>query len=667
MPPAPRGRPIVTIPPPPTTDVRRDSGEAPPARGAALVRVASGAWVRVRVRLPRLAVAALLTVLAFPVGAPGVAPGIDSSWGAALHQATREGLVFGRDVLFTYGPLGFLVDARMYFGDTWALAVFAHLTAGLLLAASLLRLLERGIGLLGSALVAAPLVMLLSRLLLVGSPLLPEVLVLVVMLWSFEVVLAGGRPVPTSRVLLAAAATAAVTTMKLDAGIACLVLAGYAITVAGFRRAGARAAAVELVRFLVAAAGALMALWLTVGQPIGALPDWLRRSVAIVRGYGAAMNIESGQHWEYTVALLLIGAVAVLIIRSSYAEGADRWTTLVLFAVVAFIAFKQGFVRHDAHVVQFFAVFAVLPAVFIRKWGTAPTLLTMIVPFAALCAVGNVGVTSLLDPGPRLQSMRDVVHLARSPDARRELVDATRTGLRAEYRIPRTMVDRMRGRSASVEPWELLVAYAYPEIRWRELPVFQTYNAYTTSLDRLNSDARTGPERPRFVLREVGQAIDGRVPRFESPATALGTLCHYRTVKSDGRWQLLQATADRCGTPTLIARRDAHFGETVTVPPASDRSIVVARFHRVADGPVDELRTLAFRARVITIRIDDGSPRRFVQGHQDAPHVLTAPTCARDDLDGVSAQLFRHFSLGADSALGGDDYEVEFYRLAFAC
>jgi hypothetical protein len=258
---------------------------------------------------------AVLTLLSWPVAAPGVTPGIDSSWAAALHMANRDGLVFGRDLLFTYGPLGFLVDTRMYFTDTWALAIAAHLLAGFFLAYSLLRLLERGLGLLQSALVAAPLLLLLSRLLLVGSPLLPEVLVLVVMLWSFEVVLTTHERATTARMLLAAAATAAVTMMKLDAGLACSLFAGFAVTVDGSRRGGLRPAAIGLLRFFGAAAGALVVLWLAVGQPIGALPDWLLRSVDVIRGYGAAMNIESGQHWEYTAAMLMIGAVAALVAR----------------------------------------------------------------------------------------------------------------------------------------------------------------------------------------------------------------------------------------------------------------------------------------------------------------------------------------------------------------
>src|SRR4029079_17364401 len=296
--------PIETIRPAPLPEAGAIDGTGT-ASGATVQRMVRRAGAGVRVRLPRIAMSAVLTLFAWPVGAPGISPGIDASWGAALHMASRDGLVFGRDVLFTYGPLGYLVDAHLYFTGTWVLAVAAHLAADLLLAYSLLRLLERGMGLLPAALVTAPVLVLLSRLLLVGSPLLPETVVLVVMLWSFEVVLDSQERVSAARVLLAATAAATVTMMKLDAGMACVLFAGFALTVEGSRR-GARAAAIALGQFLAAAATALLLLWLLSSQPIGALPDWLNRSVDIVRGYGAAMNIENGQHWEYTAAFLLI-------------------------------------------------------------------------------------------------------------------------------------------------------------------------------------------------------------------------------------------------------------------------------------------------------------------------------------------------------------------------
>lgn len=35
-------------------------------------------------------------------------PGVDPSWNAGLAMAVDQGLRFGKEVVYTYGPLGFL-------------------------------------------------------------------------------------------------------------------------------------------------------------------------------------------------------------------------------------------------------------------------------------------------------------------------------------------------------------------------------------------------------------------------------------------------------------------------------------------------------------------------------------------------------------------------------
>ena len=62
-----------------------------------------------RPHAPALLAAALVTLASWPVAGP-MWPGSTStaSWEIALRQAVHDGLDFGPDVLFTYGPLGFL-------------------------------------------------------------------------------------------------------------------------------------------------------------------------------------------------------------------------------------------------------------------------------------------------------------------------------------------------------------------------------------------------------------------------------------------------------------------------------------------------------------------------------------------------------------------------------
>ncbi len=49
----------------------------------------------------------VIILISFPVPIRALAPGIDPSWMAGINWATAKQLVFGRDIVFTYGPLAF--------------------------------------------------------------------------------------------------------------------------------------------------------------------------------------------------------------------------------------------------------------------------------------------------------------------------------------------------------------------------------------------------------------------------------------------------------------------------------------------------------------------------------------------------------------------------------
>src|SRR5258706_7290444 len=65
------------------------------------------------------------------------AASLDLSWEIGLHQAAAAGLRFGHDIVFTYGPLGFLAFPTPFVGPTSALAFVAMLLLVLAAAAVL--------------------------------------------------------------------------------------------------------------------------------------------------------------------------------------------------------------------------------------------------------------------------------------------------------------------------------------------------------------------------------------------------------------------------------------------------------------------------------------------------------------------------------------------------
>jgi hypothetical protein len=151
-----------------------------------------------------------------------------------------------------------------------------------------------------------------------------------------------------------------------------------------------------------------------------------------------------------------------------------------------------------------------------------------------------------------------------------------------------------------VDPYLTAVALAYPELRWAPLPIFQSYAAYTTDLDRIDADVLRSAEAPERILRSfraishtdlvrsrigrpfvdgevIPSTVDGRFGWFESPEATLETFCRYRQVAASDRWQALARTGGSCGPPEPLGVVQAKAGEAVTIPAETrpDRFVIV--------------------------------------------------------------------------------------------
>jgi hypothetical protein len=584
------------------------------------------AFLSTRSLVPVLLAIAAVTLLTFR-GAGAVTIGIDPSWHVANHLAVVQQLAFGREFVWTYGPLGFLLHPYPYVGFTSSLGivydglVYAGIAALLVISA------RRAMPLWAAALVA----LIAGRIFIVVPP--PEAQIGLVALVAVEVLAGRVRLAPMVIVVIAGVAAGITGLGKLNAGMF-VALAGAIVTigVAPDRWRG-------LAGYALSAASGGLLIWLLAGQAIADLPAYVTSSFEMVSGYSEAMGRDAtaSLQWAYLAFGLATAVFAWLCVTTTSDWPRRSRVALGSLAVVLlFMLWKISFTRTFPAYAFVIPMAVAFPLVFRsrpnarRTWPALAVLL-----MASLAATQMAPQTFLNVRG----SVTTAVQTARDlfvPGRASARADRTRADLRELLALKPPVLDAIRGRTLHIDPWQTTVAFAYPETIWRPLPVFQSYQAYTSSLDELNAASLRSPTAPDRILRErvevrtadggtIEQTVDGRSRWFEMPRSTLEMMCRYDEVVADERWQVLALSSHRCGMAVLVSSETVSAGSTVRVPTPRPGEFLVVRVLGLNDDLLSRIRTFLWRSQEWYIRQDDGPSRRLVPGTADDGLLLAVP------------------------------------------
>ena len=97
-------------------------------------------------------------------------------------------------------------------------------------------------------------------------------------------------------------------------------------------------------------------------------------------------------------------------------------------------------------------------------------------------------------------STRSIVNEVRhsfQPDRVERAAESTRNRLRDWYELDPATLAAIGSETVHVDPVMASAAYAYPDLNWKPLPIFQSYTAYTSALDGLDADLLRSDAAPR--------------------------------------------------------------------------------------------------------------------------------------------------------------------------
>jgi hypothetical protein len=529
---------------------------------------------------------------AFPPGPQPASTGLDPSWVAGLNMAHAQGLVAGKDWVFTLGPLGYLSFPESESGAL-GLGLLYRIGLcgvwGIVLLVLALRAPSAGMGLWVVAVFGCVATiddyMYSDRLELTiaAMALLPFwkrtrwrylELSLFAVLAGFSLMVkfnTGVEAVALLVVVLGITAWGDRENWKEIRWQACMPLAILVVSTAGF--------------YWVASGG------------IGSFGRYLYYSWQIAEAYSESMGLV-GPEWQAHLALAAIALPVVVLWWLGDAPRRCLAATLPA-GVIAFFFFKHAFVRqHDSRVISLLAQLAVVLLFALVLAGTRRDR-KIIALLQVLLILGSMQMSLAVYPKRgqpfasrfSLHSARVLVttylYLRQSEIALEDAGNANLAAVRLDARFHQAIGDG----TVEAAPWDITAVRANAW-RWRPRPIFQTYQACGPSLDLLNAEHLESERAADFILLGGGE-IDGRHEFLSDPRSWRAMFDRYDLALATPERLLLRRRATpRFGRPVDAGYATARWNEEIVIPQDQPVMLMSVGIRRTING---ELSGLFFR------------------------------------------------------------------------
>ena len=522
----------------------------------------SEGWSRAAVSVV-LTVGLGLSLMSLP-GAPDAR--LDGSWQEMLVKAHYQGLQFGRDIIFTWGPWGFLCT-RYHLGALGAVPILIWQTAGqLLLAFTLVVLTGR--------LSASRRIVFFAGLFTFQWLFQDTVYFVVMVLVAIGGLMRIGAAWP--RLVAWTLLLGFLSQLKFTYFV---VSSGAAIASAACwygRRSSGRAVAI-----LAGYAAGVLGAWCAAGQSPGNLYPYVLRSLEIASGYGDAMGLDETSTlfvWGASIAILCL-----LFCWDIWRKVEDRCLgrpASVFLALAFYVMWKESFTRADmvglgGHVFGLFGFVVILAPVCVgllfpsRSWHWFDASL-LVCLFAVGCADPQFYSSVVRVEWQRLYGgFLQLGRLVDQPADWQEAYDTAR-----ELNALPTVRDAVGSGTIDVVNYSEGAALLNG-LTLSARPIFQSYSAYTPSLEGWNLRFYQSDKAPDFLLWDSGR-VDNRYPGQDDAMLVAALPGHYEPALSEaGYWLFRKITpvSRIAAEHRLLFKRSVHLGESIELPPDTRSAI----------------------------------------------------------------------------------------------
>ncbi len=504
----------------------------------------------------------------------------DGSWTWALTEAVSQKQVFGRDFVFTYGPLGFL--STRYIGN---ISKIYLLLGDLVLFLATFNLLFRSVNLFRKEWILP----LFFSVIIFRSASYSQAAFIYFIIY---VVLCLSSDTNKNRNLIFCAVLGTILFfVKINHGIISLALVlGVAAT---------------LARKHIKSSILLLSTTLLLGTFLYSvsnitLSGYIEYSLPLITDYDEAMFVPINPgSYSYNFAMLFlalmtipVGASIYKVIRSKESTSKTLYAVPII-AIVCFLLYKNGFTRFDrVHYEQFyfgFPFFYIITAFLLREQNRK----TVIVSAYCMVAISAWSLTdfSELANNNLLKELSNRISIGRYYGEVFAKVPPTEL----HYdKLPDWQIEKVKGSSVDLIPRDI-GKIPKSNLKYAPRPILQSYSVYSPELDSLNGYHFLKKNRPDYIFIQH-DGIDDRYQFWNESFTKAVLSLNYEFVDDTPaleplKFLLLKHQPGSGSLPsfTKIKEETCRMGDSVIIPNDSLPIYLTADIRYTTTGLINKL------------------------------------------------------------------------------
>jgi len=449
--------------------------------------------------------------------------GLDPSWIFALSQSISQGLIFGKDVIFTFGPYAPLytnlyhpeMNLSLFFASAGYLAIAYWICLAVIINKENWRWYFGVSAFVCFYITLAKDVMLFSYPLIacLACHRLPQI-------FSGE----NAGKLSSIIILIIFSGFGFITLIKGSILPLYFILVIF-MSIFFLYKKMAYWGVLSIISFFTS----IVIFWAAAGQPLSFLMDYFSSMFLIISGYSEAMST----HGPTKHIVFYIAAYVMLMFsfcRNANISNSDKLFIALICLLIGFSAFKAGFVRHDAHATTAACILIFISAGLAAVFRPKKFFIAILLCGATwLCIDANYWNTSSMSVYSKVSHIyinqpKSFLKWSFRYPAQKKFFNAyfyaTLKSIQNEVDLP------LFSGTSDIYSYNQTDLLASGNL-YNPRPIFQGYSAYTPKLCLANRAHLLSPSAPDNVFFRV-ETIDQRLPSLDDGASWPVLLSRYR-------------------------------------------------------------------------------------------------------------------------------------------